>query len=885
VSPQISAEGREHAPVPRSGAGGSAKRLLAATRHLLATLVKTFNEFLFELDAEGKFLHLWSSNAAVLHGRRTEFLERHALEVLGEDTFHPFRAIFRQVIASGESEDIEFPAEMADGPHWFEARVSAVSRERGKTEAVYLLVRDITPRKQAEEKLRKSEALLAQAEQLANMGSWELDPDSKSAFWSENLYRILGADPREFPIPMERVEQSMRPDDAVRVRRNVETAFADGTPFEHDFGFTLQDGRERILHSRGVSIRNAGGRVVRVVGITRDVTEQKATEQKLRKSEALLVQAEQLANMGSWELDADLKQVFWSDNLYPILGAVPREGPILLEQTWRGMSPGDIAKMRGDLENAVARGKPFEHDVRVPGPDGRERILHTRGVPIRNTEGRVVRVVGITRDVTGQKATEQKLRKSEALLAQAEQLAKMGSWELTKNADAAGWSDNLFRILEFAPQEGPVAVERVLERMPADQAAQARELVKQCFGGGKPFEHDCEFRLGDGRVRALHTRGVPIRNAEGRVVRVAGVTYDVTERQEAELKLQKSEALLAQAERLAGMGSWELGADLESSFWSDNLYRIKGVKREGARVPADQIWRGMRPEDVDIGRRNVQTAFASGEAFEHDFPFTLPDGRERVLHARGVPIRDAEGRVVRLAGITLDVTERRRAEEGLRRVSRQLLTLRDEEQRRMARDLHETAAQSMAALKMTLGRLNLTLPKKDAASRKLLRTARELANDAIQQVRTVSYLLHPLLLEEAGLDPALRWFAAGFEERSGIRVKVSLGENFGRLPRDTETAIFRIIQEALTNVHRHSKSRVAAIRLRRADPGVCVEVKDRGVGMALPSAATGLDAPLGIGIAGMRERVKQLGGTFEIESEPGQGTTIRVVLPVEAVNG
>ena len=151
----------------------------------------------------------------------------------------------------------------------------------------------------------------------------------------------------------------------------------------------------------------------------------------------------------------------------------------------------------------------------------------------------------------------------------------------------------------------------------------------------------------------------------------------------------------------------------------------------------------------------------------------------------------------------------------------------------------------------------------------------------IQQIRTLSYLLHPLLLEEAGLASALRWYASGFAERSGIKVKVVMKGGFGRLPKETEISVLRIVQEGLTNVHRHSKSRLATIRLARANKTIHLEVIDRGVGMALPSAATGWNSPLGIGIAGMRERVKQLGGVFEIQSEPGHGTTIRVELPVE----
>ncbi len=176
-----------------------------------------------------------------------------------------------------------------------------------------------------------------------------------------------------------------------------------------------------------------------------------------------------------------------------------------------------------------------------------------------------------------------------------------------------------------------------------------------------------------------------------------------------------------------------------------------------------------------------------------------------------------------MIGTTEDVTERTERETELRRLSRQLLHARDAEQRRIARDLHETAVQSMAALKMMLGRIGNMVPKSNKRARDLVRSTTEVADEIIREVRTISHLMHPPLLDEGGLYPALHWYARGFSERSGIAANLQMDEVFGRLPRDTEIAIFRIVQEALTNVHRHSGSRDAIIRVVRSGAGVRVE--------------------------------------------------------------
>lgn len=384
--------------------------------------------------------------------------------------------------------------------------------------------------------------------------------------------------------------------------------------------------------------------------------------------------------------------------------------------------------------------------------------------------------------------------------------------------------------------------------------------------------------LGDGR-HWFHARVLPVARHSGKAASVSLLTHDITVQKETEEKLRKSEALLAQAERLADIGSWEVGPNFQSSIWSDNLYRILSVETRESPVQLRAVMRNIPPESVTQIRKDLENAL-KGKPFDHDVKYTLPDGSKRDLHVRGLPVRNAEGKVIKVVGVTLDLTERLRAEEGFRRVSDQLLTLRDEEQRRMAVSLHETVSQEMAALKMSLARVSETLSKRNAVGRKFLQSAREFAEEVIQQIRTVSYLLHPLLLDEAGLGPALRAFASGFSERSGIKVKVTIKRGFGRLPKDAETALFRVVQEALTNVHRHSKSVASSICVQRIHDKVRIAVTDSGVGMPPPSAATGWKPPIGIGIAGMQERVRQLGGTLDIESEPGRGTVISVELPV-----
>jgi signal transduction histidine kinase len=219
------------------------------------------------------------------------------------------------------------------------------------------------------------------------------------------------------------------------------------------------------------------------------------------------------------------------------------------------------------------------------------------------------------------------------------------------------------------------------------------------------------------------------------------------------------------------------------------------------------------------------------------------------------------------------------ANHKLRRLTTRLLELQDEERRRIARELHDSIGQMLAALGMNLSRVRADIDHL-TTTMSTLTDSDDLVREMSKEVRTISHLLHPPLLDEAGLSSALSWYTDGFAQRSRIDVDLDCPDDFGRIPREMETAVFRLVQECLTNIHRHSGSPTAKIRLHRSDHEVAIEVEDKGKGIPTEKldrmASAG--AP-GVGITGMKERVRQLGGTLEISSDR-TGTKIIARLPI-----
>jgi PAS domain S-box-containing protein len=289
-------------------------------------------------------------------------------------------------------------------------------------------------------------------------------------------------------------------------------------------------------------------------------------------------------------------------------------------------------------------------------------------------------------------------------------------------------------------------------------------------------------------------------------------------------------------------------------------------------IPADR-----KEEETGILKRIRQ-----GERIDHFETLRLKkDGTLIDLSLTISPVKDDAGHIVGASKVGRDISERKRAEqaEQLRKLSSNLLRTQDEERRRIARELHDSAGQMIAVLSMNLAGLSQHASDNPTLVKALDET-QNLLQELNKEIRTTSYLLHPPLLDHNGLRHAINWYIEGLSQRSALKINLDVAENFGRLHEDLELTIFRIVQEALTNIHRHSGSRTATIRLSRDAERVMLDIQDYGKGIS-PEKLAGIKAQrTGVGIAGMRERVRHLQGEMNIQSN-ANGALISVILPAD----
>jgi two-component system NarL family sensor kinase len=277
------------------------------------------------------------------------------------------------------------------------------------------------------------------------------------------------------------------------------------------------------------------------------------------------------------------------------------------------------------------------------------------------------------------------------------------------------------------------------------------------------------------------------------------------------------------------------------------------------------------------GKRNVH---------RYEKRYRRKDGRIVWTSTTGTLVRDARGAPWFFTLMLEDITRRKRSEAAVTRLAGRLRRLQDEERRKLAHELHDSTAQSLAALSMNLGVVETSADQLSQPAQRALREAISLATQSAREVRTFAYLLHPPELEQLGLISALTAYADGFGQRNGIQVELDMPRKISALPQECELNLFRIVQESLTNVQRHSGSKAALIRVRQSPKELLLEVKDLGSGLSR-GAARSSSSTSGIGITGMKERARQLGGNLDVISRK-TGTTVRVTLPLpprKAVEG
>ncbi len=360
-----------------------------------------------------------------------------------------------------------------------------------------------------------------------------------------------------------------------------------------------------------------------------------------------------------------------------------------------------------------------------------------------------------------------------------------------------------------------------------------------------------------------------------------GIGTDVTKRKEAEDALLESEATLIKAQQIAHLGNWELDNLTQTMHWSDETYRIFGYAPHTVSSSIGLFTGSIYPDDAPFMQRAISDALNLGTPFSLDHRMVLPGGEVRFVHEQAEIIFDTDGKPQKLIGTIQDITDRKRIEEELKSSLEQLQQLsqyieqvRENERIAISRELHDDLGQALTAVKIDLGIIKHKIPDAEVVLK--INKVTALVGDTIKTVQRLTSQLRPEIIDDLGLEAAIEWYTSEFSERTAIEISLNMDKVDGISAGDS-LIIFRILQESLTNIARHSRAVKVAIALGIKEDFINLWISDDGIGITEKQR----NSKQSFGLISMKERAASLGGTFDISSENGKGTLIRLLIPVK----
>src|ERR1700723_1429565 len=743
---------------------------------------------------------------------------------------------------------------------------------------------DVTERKQAE----RTTSLLAAIVDSSDDAILSKQLDGTITSWNHSAERLFGYKAEEavgqhitLIVPWER-----RSEEEDILRR-----LAGGERVDHfETVRKRKDGTTLDVSLTISPIRDAAGKVIGASKVARDITERKLAEQALSEQARLL----DLSKDAIFVRDAGDHVTFWNKAATELYGFTRKEAlGRVTHELLQTQFPGHLEKINEQLHRDGSWNGELVHTRK----DGRKVIVISRWVLDREANGNARCILESNNDITQAKRTERALRESEERFRAIVETTP----ECVKLMSADGTLLHMNRPgLEMvgAHSADEVVGKSVYDLIAPEDRARFKAFNESiCRGEQGSLQFDIVGL--EGKRRHMETHAAPLRNPDETVVHLA-VTADISERKQAEESLRRSEERFRALVNASSDVVYRMSPDWSEMRELDG----RGFIADTGKPTKDWLNQYIDPDDQPLILRTIGEAMRTKSMFELEHRVRRSDGTLGWTYSRAVPLLTVSGQIQEWFGAASDVTARKEAEENFRQLAQtldaevrartreleeqsnqvrelswRLLTSQDEERRHIARELHDSAGQTLTVLGISLAQLL----QKTGRNAPELATEAEQIQETVQQlhreIRTTSYLLHPPLLDENGLYSAISWYVQGLLERSGLEVQLDISKEFGRLPRDMELVIFRLVQECLTNIHRHSESKTASIRIARESNQITLDIRDQGKGMHPARLAEIQSGRTGVGIGGMRERLRQFEGTMNIESD-SSGTRVFATVPL-----
>jgi len=598
-----------------------------------------------------------------------------------------------------------------------------------------------------------------------------------------------------------------------------------------------------------------------------------------------------------WQWSAANPSVIAPTHAYPALGGLQAREPLSQEQypwTAREMLAGrqvalptvELLPEEAAVDLAHARLSGIKSTLCLPLSVGGQSPIGALAFNILREErdwpdalvNRLQLVAQVFVNALARKRTDEALRESEERLALAADSAGAGLWILEYGTGIFWLTEQTRAIFGFSPGE-VVDVSRFMAVVHPDDRELVQAAMERAGRATEPVVVEYRILAQGERTRWVASRGRARFAATGEPDRLMGVSIDISERRHAQEALRESEARLETGVELAGLAFYEVDFAQGAAYVDDRFRALCGIPTDRAHglLPLEFWKEHLHPDDrrrVMDDRSRLHDGALRRLFVEYRYLHPV-QGQKWIQHIAVVVTRDADDHILKTFGVLRDITPRKRGEEELHDLSRRLIGAHEEERALLARELHDDVSQRLAVLAIDVGRAELAAA--NGAQAEAMQTVREGLVRLSEDTHSLAYQLHPSILEELGLAEALRAECERRGRRDGLDLAVDVGPLPAAVSKDTALCLFRVAQEALNNVNRHAGATAVTVRLRRMEEGLTLAVADDGAGFDPDDPGTSGH----LGLASMRERVRLVDGTLDIESAPGRGTTVIAWAPTE----
>jgi PAS domain S-box-containing protein len=735
---------------------------------------------------------------------------------------------------------------------------------------------DVTDSRRAEQALEKSEEKFAKAfRQSPVILTLTSTKDHRYIDVNETFERVtgwrrdevIGRTPFDIGFwvqPSKRLELTNQLLSEGRLR-NVETSFR------------MKDGSIRIGSSTAELIELNGEPCM--LGVGADITEQKHAEEALRKSEERFRLAAQAGKMYAYEWDVATDRVMRSEEYVNVLGSSDEAKQLTRQQLVTRVHPDDREKFVAAVADLTPDNSSVRISYRMLHPDGAVIWVEKNARAFFDGQGRMSRVIGMVTDITERRRAEEALRESEARLRLAAQAGKMYAYEWDGETDVTVRSEEYAKILGLTGVQSSETHHQFTSRIHPEDLTAFSSSIASLTPEHATIQTSYRMIRADGAVIWLEKSGRAFFDAQGRMSRMIGIVADITERKRAEEALRDSEERFRLAAQAGKMFAYEWDAATDVIVRSAESAQILGID-EKARVTGQQILATVHPDDRGELMAAVAALSVNKPNLQVRYRMVRPDGSVIWLERNSRAHFDEQGKMQKIVGMVVDVTERKRAEDALAGMSLRLIDAQEKERARIARELHDDMGQRLALLANELEQLQQSFPDLQV---EVIRVLRELQKSTFQiatDVQSLSHDLHSSKLEYLGIAAAMRGFCHEFGGQHKVDLDFKSHDVPSYLSPDISLTLFRVLQEAIQNAVKHSGIRRVEVELRGTPDEIRLTVSDSGTGFDIKA----VQESRGLGLVSMEERLKLVKGTLSIESHPNRGTTIHARVPLSPGN-